>query len=60
MIVLGGLALAAALAALVVLASRRFGWGEQRLAGVRHAMGEAGYRTGGTWQSFTDWLRLGR
>jgi outer membrane biosynthesis protein TonB len=59
-VVLGGLLLAALLAGLVVLAMRRFGWGEQRLAGLRHAVGEAGYRTGGTWQSFTDWLRFGR
>ena len=39
---------------------RRFGWGEQRLAGARHAIGEAGFRTGGTWQDFSDWVRLGR
>lgn len=59
-LVLGGLLAASLLAGLVLLVLRRYGWGEQRLAGVRHAMGEAGYRTGGTWRSFTDWMRTGR
>jgi hypothetical protein len=52
---LGLALLAAALAALAV----RFGWGGERLAGARHAWGEAAYRAGGTWADFVDWLRLG-
>jgi hypothetical protein len=60
LIVLAALLAAALLAGLLVLAAQRFGWGEERLAGARHALAEAGYRTGGTWHDFTDWLRLGR
>jgi len=52
-----GLALLAVLAA---LALRRLGWGEERLAGVRHTWAEAGYRASGTWADFVDWVRLGR
>lgn len=48
------------LASLSLFGFGRMGWGEQRLAGVRHALGEAGYRVGSTWQSFADWLRFGR
>ena len=40
--------------------ARRFGWGEERFAGTRHAWGEAAYRTGGTWGDFLDWVRPGR
>lgn len=58
--ILAGLLAAALLAGLLALLMRRFGWGAERLAGVRHSWGEASYRTGGTWQNFTDWLRLGR
>jgi hypothetical protein len=58
-IALGLLALAALLAVLALLA-RRFGWGEERLAGARHAWGEASYRAGATWADFVDWIRLGR
>lgn len=59
-IVLGGLVGATLLAALIFGSMRRFGWGEERLAPVVHAVGEAGYRTGGTWQAFADWVRRGR
>jgi hypothetical protein len=58
-IALGLLALAALLG-LLALAAHRFGWGEERLAGPRHAWGEAAYRTGATWADFVDWIRLGR
>ena len=58
-IALGLIALAALLAALAGLA-RRFGWAEERLAGPRHAWGEAAYRAGATWADFVDWIRLGR
>jgi hypothetical protein len=58
-IALGLLALTALLV-LLALAARRLGWGEERLAGTRHAWGEAAYRAGGTWGDFLDWVRLGR
>jgi len=55
-----------ALGALVLLAL--LGWGLARMRGwdppwasrMRHAWGEAGFRTTSTWSEFTDWLRLGR
>ena len=59
LIALGLVALAALLLALALLA-RRFGWGEERLAGPRHAWGEATYRASATWADFIDWIRLGR
>lgn len=59
-IALGGLLGAALLAGLILLFLKRFGWGEERLAPLTHAVGEAGYRTGGGWQAFTDWVRRGR
>ena len=59
LIALGLLALGA-LAALAALLAPRLGWGDERLAGARHAWGEAAYRAGGTWADFVDWLRLGR
>jgi hypothetical protein len=61
-----GLLIAAALLAcallawLAAVAARRFGWGEERLAGTRHAWGEAAFRAGGTWSDFLDWVRVGR
>jgi len=59
LIALGLVALTALLVALALLA-RRLGWGEERLAGPRHAWGEATYRAGATWADFLDWIRLGR
>ena len=59
LIALGLLALIALLAALALLAGRS-GWGEERLAGPRHAWGEASYRASATWADFLDWMRLGR
>jgi hypothetical protein len=44
------------LAALSALAASRTG----RFAGVGHAWREAAWRTSGTWNDFTDWLRIGR
>ena len=55
--VLGGLLL---LAALITALARWRGWEFTRLAPARHALAEAGYRTGGLWSEFTDWVRLGR
>jgi hypothetical protein len=59
LIALGLIALMALLAALALLAGRS-GWGEERLAGPRHAWGEAAYRASATWADFLDWMRLGR
>jgi hypothetical protein len=58
-IALGLLALAALTLVLALLA-RRLAWGEERLAGPRHAWGEASYRAGATWADFIDWIRVGR
>jgi hypothetical protein len=40
--------------------SRALGLEPRWSLGVRHAFGEAGYRTAGVWAEFTDWVRLGR
>jgi hypothetical protein len=58
--ILAGILAFAAIAWLVLFVLARTGWGEERLAGPRHAWGEARYRAGGVWGDFTDWLRLGR
>jgi len=55
--VLGGL-LGLALGAWAL--ARRRGWEPRRAAVVRHAFAEAGYRSGGLWAEFVDWLRAGR
>lgn len=55
--ILAGLAL---IPALLLAAMRRFGWAEDQLAGPRHAFAEAGWRLGGMWEDFRDWVRLGR
>jgi len=55
-----GLVATGALFVLLALLARRFGWGEERLAGPRHAWGEARYRAGATWADFIDWIRPGR
>jgi cobalamin biosynthesis Mg chelatase CobN len=40
--------------------ARFFAWDPAWLAGTRHAVQEAGWRAGGLWDDFTDWLRPGR
>ena len=40
--------------------ARFFAWDPAWLAGARHAVQEAGWRAGGLWDDFTDWLRPGR
>ncbi len=55
--VLGGLL---ALALLLWARLRCFAWEPRWLAGTRHAVAEAGWRTSGAWEDFTDWLRRGR
>jgi len=40
--------------------ARNRGWDPAWVGRMRHAWGEAGFRTTSTWAEFTDWLRLGR
>jgi hypothetical protein len=49
-----------ALSALVWGLFRFFAWEPRWLLGARHAVAEAGWRTGGAWADFTDWLRSRR
>ena len=49
-----------ALAAIVWGLFRFFAWEPRWLLGARHAVAEAGWRTGGAWADFTDWLRSRR
>jgi cobalamin biosynthesis Mg chelatase CobN len=62
----GPLIALAVLGALVLLGlllwglARFFAWDPAWLAGARHAVQEAGWRAGGLWDDFTDWLRPGR
>jgi hypothetical protein len=58
--ILVGLLVLSLLTWLVLALLGRTGWGEERLAGPRHACAEARYRAGGVWRDFSDWLRLGR
>ena len=60
LVIAAALLAAALLAVLAAAAAQRFGWGDERLAGARHAWGEAAYRAGGAWGDFLDWVRLGR
>jgi hypothetical protein len=60
LLVMGALALLLALPALVFYGARWRGWEPRWIVGLRYALGEAGYRAGGTWSEFADWLRLGR
>lgn len=55
--VIGGLVL---LGLLLWGVARFFAWDPAWLAGARHAVQEAGWRAGGLWDDFTDWLRPGR
>lgn len=57
LIAAGGLVL---LALLLWGLARSRGWDPVWSARMRHAWGEAGFRTTSTWAEFTDWLRLGR
>lgn len=41
-------------------AARWWAWEPRSLERLRHALGEAGWRTGAAWSEFTDWVRLGR
>ncbi|MEA2123645.1 MAG: hypothetical protein QOI80_427 [Solirubrobacteraceae bacterium] len=56
---LGLLALLFALTAAMLVALRRLGAGEGRLAPAYHSWREARWRAGGVWDDFRDWLRVG-
>ena len=56
----GSSAILLALTAALVLAVRRLGRGEGRLAPAYHSWREARWRAGGVWADFRDWLSLGR
>jgi hypothetical protein len=60
LVILGALAAALGLVGLLAALSRALGLEPRWSLGVRHAFGEAGYRTAGVWAEFTDWVRLGR
>jgi hypothetical protein len=60
LLALAGLLGALALLALAYALLSRIAWVDERLAGPRRASREAGFRAGGAWGDFTDWLRLGR
>jgi len=60
LLVLAGLLALVALLALLFALATRFGWGERWLARPRRALSEAGFRAGGTWGDFADWIRFGR
>ena len=57
------LAIAAGLLALCLLVwalFRLFAWEPRWLLEARHSVAEAGWRTGGAWADFTDWVRSRR
>jgi hypothetical protein len=60
LVILGALAAGLGLVGLLAALSRALGLEPRWSLGVRHAFGEAGYRTAGVWAEFTDWVRLGR
>jgi hypothetical protein len=60
LVLLGALAAGFALLGLLALTVRALGVEPRWSLGIRHAFGEAGYRTAGIWAEFTDWVRLGR
>ena len=56
----GTLAALLLLTSLVWLTLRALAWQPTWFPRARHAFHEAGWRASGTWQDFTDWVRLGR
>jgi outer membrane murein-binding lipoprotein Lpp len=60
LLLLGLLVLLSAAGAAAVKGGRRVGVAEGPLAPVRHAWREAAWRFGGNWETFRDWVRLGR
>jgi hypothetical protein len=60
LLLMAAIAAAFALCAAVAGVFRVRGWDPVWLAGWRHSWAEAGYRLGGTWSEFVDWLRSDR
>lgn len=60
LLLLGVLAILAGVGGAATLGSRRVTLAEGPLAEVRHAWREAAWRFGGGWESFRDWVRVGR
>jgi hypothetical protein len=60
LLVLAALVALLGLVGLLYAALSRLGWAESWLARPRRAVREAGFRLGGTWGDFSDWIRLGR
>ena len=59
-VALGVLGVLLLLGALGYGLSRWLAWDPPWLTGVRHSVGEAGWRASATWAEFADWVRLGR
>lgn len=57
---LGTLAALLLATSLIWLMLRTLAWEPTWFPRARHAFHEAGWRASGTWQDFTDWVRLGR
>jgi hypothetical protein len=61
-----GAIVAAALAALLIVvclvwgAARWWAYEPRWMVSLRHSLAEAGWRLSGTWEEFSDWVRLGR
>jgi hypothetical protein len=61
-----GAIVAAALAALLIIvcvawgAARWWAYEPRWTVSLRHSLAEAGWRLSGTWDEFSDWIRLGR
>ena len=60
LLVLAGLVALLALLGLLYAVLSRLGWGERRLTRIRRTWREAGFRAGGAWDDFADWMRVGR
>ncbi len=54
LVVVAAVVVAAGIAAGLAVAR---GWDPAPVAGWRHAWREAGYRVGGVWAEFVDWMR---
>ena len=57
LVALAAMAILLALALLVWSLARLLAWEPRWLPGARHAVAEAGWRTGGAWSDFSDWVR---
>ncbi|MGI8624776.1 MAG: hypothetical protein ACR2NB_15140 [Solirubrobacteraceae bacterium] len=60
LLALGALALLFAFASLLLVTGRRRSWAQGSLAPLHHSWREAAWRMGGTWETFRDWVRVGR